>query len=96
MEILKMSRKERHRLAVMGQVQQSKLSLRPAADVMALGYRQAKQGWRRSQDKGDAGRVHGLRGRPSARRKAPPRRAMIATRGATGLDGGLAERLASN
>jgi hypothetical protein len=47
---------------------------------MALGYRQAKRGWRRSQDKGDAGLVHGLHGRPSARRKAPRLRAKILAR----------------
>jgi transposase len=71
MEMLNMSRKERNRLVVMGQVKHKKLSLRAAADVMALSYRQAKRVWRRYQKKGDAGLVHGLRGRPSARRKAP-------------------------
>jgi hypothetical protein len=75
-----MSRKERNRLAVMGQVKHSKLSLRQAAEVMALGYRQAKRVWRRYQDKGDAGLVHGLRGQPSARRVAPQLRARILAR----------------
>jgi transposase len=80
MEILKMSRKERNRLAVMGQVKHSKLSLREAAEVMVLSYRQAKRVWRRYKKKGDAGLVHGLRGRPSARRKAPRLRANILAR----------------
>jgi hypothetical protein len=80
MEILQMSRKERNRLAVMGQVKHSQLSLRQAADVMALCYRQAKRVWRRYQDKGDAGLVHGLRGRPGARRKAPGLRAKVLAR----------------
>ena len=75
-----MSRKERNRLAVMGQVKHKKLSLREAADVMVLSYRQAKRVWRRFQKKGDAGLVHGLRGRPSARRKAAPLRAKILAR----------------
>jgi hypothetical protein len=80
MEILKMSQEERNRLAVMSQVKMSKLSLREAAEVMALGYRQAKRVWRRYQDQGDAGLVHGLRGRPSARRTAPRLRARILAR----------------
>jgi len=73
MEMLNMSRKERNCLAVMGQVKHKKLSLREAADVMVLSYRQAKRVWRRYQDKGDAGLVQGLRGRPSARRTAAAR-----------------------
>ena len=75
-----MSRKERDRLVVMGQVKHKKLSLRAAADVMVLSYRQAKRVWRRYQKKGDAGLVHGLRGRPSGRRTAPPLRAKIPVR----------------
>jgi transposase len=80
METLNMSRKERNRLTVMGQVKHRKLSLREAAEVMALSYRQAKRVWRRYRNKGDAGLVHGLRGRPSARRKAPRLRAKILAR----------------
>lgn len=75
-----MSQKERNRLAVMGQVKHRKLSLREAAAVMVLSYRQAKRVWRRYQDHGDAGLVHGLRGRPSARRTAPRLRAKILAR----------------
>jgi transposase len=80
MEILIMSRKERNRLAIMVQVKHRKLSLREAADVMVLGYRQAKRVWRRYQEQGDAGLVHGLRGRPSVRRKDPRWRARILAR----------------
>jgi hypothetical protein len=47
MEMLNMSRKERNRLVVMGQVKHKKLSLLAAADVMVLSYRQAKRVWRR-------------------------------------------------
>ena len=75
-----MSRKERNRLTVMGQVKDGKLSLPDAAEVMVLSYRQAKRVWRRYKKKGDAGLVHGLRGRPSARRKAPRLRAQILAR----------------
>jgi len=75
-----MSRKERNRLAVMGQVKHRKLSLREAAEVMVLSYRQAKRVWRRYRAEGDAGLVHGLRGRPSARRKDAGLRAQILTR----------------
>ncbi len=80
MEILKMSRKERNRLAVMGQVKHSKLSLREAAEVMVLSYRQAKRVWRRYKKKGDAGLVHGLRGRPSGRRRDTALRAKMLAR----------------
>jgi transposase len=80
METLNMSRKERNRLAVMGQVKHRKLSLREAAEVMVLSYRQAKRVWRRYQAEGDAGLVHGLRGQPSARRKDARLRAQILAR----------------
>jgi len=75
-----MSRKERNRLAVMGQVKHREILLREAAEVMVLSYRQAKRVWRRYQEKGDAGLVHGLRGQPSARRKDARLRAKILAR----------------
>jgi transposase len=80
METLNMSRKERNRLVVMRQVRDKELLLREAAEVMVLSYRQAKRVWRRYQAEGDAGLVHGLRGRPSARRFAPRLRAKILAR----------------
>jgi hypothetical protein len=49
METLNMSRKERNRLTVLVQVKHRKLSLREAAEVMVLSYRQAKRVWRRYQ-----------------------------------------------
>jgi len=75
-----MSRKERNRLAIMVQVKQRKLSLGQSADVLRLSYRQVKRIWRRYQRQGDAGLVHRLRGRPSARRKAPELRGRILAR----------------
>jgi transposase len=80
MEILKMSRKERDRLVVMAQVKHRKLSLRQASGVLGLSYRQTRRIWRRFGQQGDAGLVHGLRGRPSPRRKAPQLREQILKR----------------
>jgi transposase len=80
METLKMSRKERDRLAVMVQVKQRKLSLAKASVVLAVSYRQAKRIWRRYQKQGHAGLVHRLRGQPSSRRKEPQLRQRIVAR----------------
>jgi transposase len=75
-----MSRKERNRLTIMVQVKKRKLSLREAADVMVLSYRQTKRVWQRYQKDGDAGLAHGLRGRPSAWQIAPALWAKILAR----------------
>jgi hypothetical protein len=64
-----MRRKERERLTVMAGVTEKKLTLVQAAELMGVGYRQGKRIWKRYQADGDAGLVHRLRGRPSARRK---------------------------
>ena len=70
-----MSRKERKRLTVMAGVKDEALTLVQASDLMGVCYRQSKRIWKRYQAHGDAGLVHGLRGRPSARRKPPELRA---------------------
>ena len=75
-----MSRKERERLTIMAGIQQEELTLVQAAELMAVGYRQCKRIWRRYQDAGDAGLVHRLRGKPSARRKPPELRAQALAR----------------
>jgi Homeodomain-like domain len=72
-----MSRKERDRLRIMVGVKEEELTLVQAAGLMGVGYRQSKRIWRRYQDRGDAGLVHRLRGRPSARRKPPALRAQV-------------------
>jgi len=72
-----MSRKERGRLTVMAGVQGRELTLVQAADLMGVGYRQSKRIWKRYQADGDAGLVHRLRGKPSARRKPPQLRAQV-------------------
>src|SRR5512145_3065130 len=74
METLTMSRKERDRMTVMVGVTKKKLTLMQAAALMQVGYRQSKRIWQRYQADGDAGLVHRLRGRPSARRKPAPLR----------------------
>src|ERR1035441_5447056 len=75
METLTMSRKERERLTVMVGVTDQELTLVQASELMRVCYRQSKRIWRRYQAEGDAGLVHRLRGKPSARRKPPELRA---------------------
>ena len=70
-----MSRKERARMTIMVGVQEQELTLVQAAALMGVCYRQSKRIWQRYQAGGDAGLVHQLRGRPSARRKPPALRA---------------------
>jgi len=70
-----MSRKERDRLTVMTGVKRQELTLVQAGELMAVCYRQSQRIWRRYQADGDAGLVHRLRGRPSARRQPPELRA---------------------
>ena len=64
-----MSRKERDRMRIMAGVKAKELSQVQAAELMGLGYRQAKRVWRRYQDEGDAGLVHRLRGKSGVRCK---------------------------
>ena len=79
-ETLTMSRKERDRMKIMVGVKAKELSQVQAAELMGLGYRQAKRVWRRYQDEGDAGLVHRLRGKPGLRCKPPPLRAQVLAR----------------
>lgn len=67
METISMSRKERKRLAAFGRVQAGDLTLTVASGLLGLSYRQTKRAWVRYQSQGDAGLVHGLRGRASNR-----------------------------
>ena len=75
-----MSRKERERLTIMVGVNDQELTLVQAGELMGVCYRQSKRIWRRYQADGDAGLVHRLRGRPSARRKPPALRAQVLAR----------------
>ena len=62
-----MSVKERRRLTVLSQVKDGRLSLTAAAELLELSERQAWRVWARYRREGDAGLVHGLRGRPGNR-----------------------------
>ena len=72
-----MSRKERDRIKIMGGVAEEEVTLIAASGLMGVSYRQGKRIWRRYQDEGDAGLVHRLRGKPSARRKPPALREQV-------------------
>src|ERR1035441_3249159 len=80
METLTMSRKERQRMTIMAGVKSKELTQVQAAELMGLGYRQAKRIWRRDQDEGDAGLIHRLRGQAGLRRKGTAVRAQVLAR----------------
>jgi hypothetical protein len=65
-----MSVEERKRSVVFSRVERGELSLRKAAEVLEVCYRQAKRLWVKYQSQGDPGLVHGLRGRASNRQAA--------------------------
>jgi transposase len=73
---LVMSEKERLRKAMMEMVKLGKLKLKKAAKHCDMSYRQAKRVYRSYKANGDAGLVHGARGRES-NRKHPQREAII-------------------
>ena len=75
-----MSGKERKRLVVLAAVKRGKLSVAAAGRLLGVGYRQAKRIWRRFKKKGDAGLVHGNRGKPGPRRKSAKLRAQVLAR----------------
>jgi len=75
-----MNWKERKRLTVMAGVTEQELTLVQAAELTGVCYRQSKRIWRRYQAAGDAGLVHRLRGKPSARRKPAALRAQALAR----------------
>ena len=62
-----MSKTERRRLVVLSQLQEGKLSVVKAGELLGLSYRQMKRVWSRYQREGDGGVVHRLRGRQSNR-----------------------------
>ena len=74
METLSMSGKERRRLEVLSRVKSGEVSLVQGAELLGLSYRQAKRVWARYREQGDAGLVHGLRGRASNRHVPPHRK----------------------
>lgn len=66
-----MSVKERRRLALLSQVASGQLSVAEAGRQLGLSERQVRRVWQRYRQRGDAGLVHGLRGRPGNRRSDP-------------------------
>ena len=63
-----MSAKERVRLDALRRVQRGEATVVMAAELMELSVRQGRRLWKRFKSSGDAGLVHGLRGRSSNRR----------------------------
>lgn len=68
-ETLRMSRKERERLIVMGRIQAEELTKKEASEVLSLCYRQVLRINKRYKEEGAKGLVHRSRGKPSNRRK---------------------------
>lgn len=58
-----MSASERRRLIAFSQVKQRAISVAEAARSLSLSVRQGRRLWKRFREKGDAGLIHGLRGR---------------------------------
>ena len=75
-----MSAKERKRMVILIAVKQGKLSVAAAGRTMGVCYRQAKRIWHRFKKTGDAGLVHGSRGRAGPRRKADKLRRQVLAR----------------
>jgi len=85
MEDIRMSQKERRRLELLARVRDQQLSLVEVAELLPLSYPDSESG--RYQDEDDAGLVHRLRGRPSARRIADANRRAILDLYETHYDG---------
>lgn len=66
-----MSEKEVRRAGILERVKQAKLKVCDAAELMGVGYRQAKRLWKRYRNKGTKGLVHGNAGQASNRSKPP-------------------------
>jgi hypothetical protein len=80
MDELLMSGKERVRLEAMGRVKRGELTVVESAGLMGLSLRQARRVCKRFKSSGDAGLVHGLRGRASNRRLSEDVRERIVKR----------------
>ena len=73
---LRMSRKERVRLELLGRVKRDEITVSRAAELAGVSVRQMRRLWKRYRKRGDQGLVHRLRG------KAPNNRIPAATRAA--------------
>jgi transposase len=75
-----MSIKERIRLDAFGRVKRGEMTVIGVAELLGISERQARRVWKRFKRDGDAGLVHGLRGRTSNRRMPGELRARIVKR----------------
>lgn len=75
-----MSAKERKRMQVLDRVQQRQLSLKEAASLLDLSYRQTRRSYKRFGEQGAVGLVHKSRGRSSNRARPPEFREKVAER----------------
>lgn len=77
---LTMSSKERERLKLFERVKRAELSLRDAAALGGLSYRQTRRLYKRYRESGDRGLVHRGRGRPSNRAQPAAFKATVLAR----------------
>ena len=76
-ELIVLSKREAHRGHVLEQVAQQALTLKKAAIIMGVGYRQAKRIYCRWRDSGLEGLIHRSRGRPTGQALSPDTTAKI-------------------
>jgi len=76
-ETVVLSRREVHRAAALQQVAGNRMTLREAAGIMCMSYRQARRVYRRYRSEGLAGLVHKARGTPARNALDPALRARI-------------------
>lgn len=77
---LTMSSKERERLKLFERVKRAEMSLRDAAALCGLSYRQTRRLYKRYRESGDGGLVHRGRGRPSNRAQPAAFKATVLAR----------------
>ena len=66
---LAMSQRERSRLVMMTRVREKAMTIREAAEVMGMSYRQSRRIYKRYREEGDRGLIHRARGQSSNRGK---------------------------
>lgn len=74
---LRLSQKERRRVEILSKVKHGGMTLRKAAELLGLSYRQMLRIHARYESEGNAGLPHGLRGRESNRRFESDRRERV-------------------
>jgi transposase len=72
-----MGQKERGRLVMMSRVEEKAMTIKEAAEVMGISYRQGRRIYRRYVTEGDKGLIHRNRGRPSNRSRPSKLREMV-------------------